>query len=241
MARKQLPDFYNLGRTIFRKNDPKAKGGRQPLELAKNGKTSRERIEAAFVEYVLKRFMRAGISTKKSMAEAASILKGEQMHEPAAWAWVLSEFLRECPDYMAPEYQDALTDAHARVQYVTGKVRTKIERSRIQNASSQRRAQYESERAANGGDKAFFDSQKWRRLRYQVLLEADGKCCLCGRSAREHAIALEVDHIKPRSRFPNLALVKSNLQALCFDCNRGKMNHDTRDWRVIEGGRSTTG
>ena len=240
MARKQLPDFYNLGRTIFRSKDP-PKGQKQPLQLAKSGGTARERIEAAFVAYVLRRFMRNGISTKRTMTEACSTLTGAQMNETGAWTWILGEFLRDCPEFTAAEFEDAVTDARGYVKLATGKQRTKIARSRAQNVSSQRRAQYEAERAANGGDKDFFDSQKWRRLRYQVLSESDGKCCLCGRSAREHGIALEVDHIKPRSRFPNLAMVRTNLQALCFDCNRGKQNHDTRDWKVIEGGQSTTG
>ena len=41
---------------------------------------------------------------------------------------------------------------------------------------------------------------------------------------------VHVDHIKPRSKYPKLALVKSNLQVMCEDCNLGKVNTDTIDW-----------
>lgn len=42
---------------------------------------------------------------------------------------------------------------------------------------------------------------------------------------------MNVDHIRPRSRFPELALTESNLQVLCETCNHGKGNWSERDWR----------
>ena len=42
---------------------------------------------------------------------------------------------------------------------------------------------------------------------------------------------LEVDHIKPRSTHPELALDFDNLQVLCHDCNQGKGNRDDFAWR----------
>ena len=42
---------------------------------------------------------------------------------------------------------------------------------------------------------------------------------------------MNVDHIKPRKLFPNLALDSSNLQVLCEVCNHGKGNWDMTDWR----------
>lgn len=44
-------------------------------------------------------------------------------------------------------------------------------------------------------------------------------------------IELHVDHIKPISRAPDLALNINNLQILCKDCNLGKGNRDKKDWR----------
>lgn len=75
-----------------------------------------------------------------------------------------------------------------------------------------------------------YDSPRWRALRLDVLAAAGGRCCLCGRGARDGAV-LHVDHIKPVSRFPALTWEPSNLQVLCADCNLGKSNRYTTDWR----------
>jgi len=78
---------------------------------------------------------------------------------------------------------------------------------------------------------AFLNSQEWIELRYRVLREGDGRCCLCGRGAADGA-KLNVDHIKPRRSHPSLALARSNLQVLCNLCNRGKGNRSD-DWRRV--------
>src|ERR1700722_1362582 len=56
---------------------------------------------------------------------------------------------------------------------------------------------------------AFLASQEWIELRYRVLRESDGRCCLCGRGAIDGA-KLNVVHIKPRRTHPSLALARSN-------------------------------
>ena len=56
----------------------------------------------------------------------------------------------------------------------------------------------------------------------------------CGRSKKEHGVVIHVDHIKPRSKFPELALEFDNLQILCDDCNIGKCNKYEDDWRPDE-------
>ena len=71
----------------------------------------------------------------------------------------------------------------------------------------------------------FYRSQVWRSLRIEVLAESNRRCLLCGNSP-DNGITLHVDHIKPRSLFPELALEKSNLQVLCEDCNLGKMTNE---------------
>lgn len=81
--------------------------------------------------------------------------------------------------------------------------------------------------------KDFYLSDDWRALRFDVLKSSDKKCVLCGRG-RAQGAALHVDHIKPRSRFPELALTRSNLQILCEDCNMGKSNRDATDFRVAD-------
>ena len=44
-------------------------------------------------------------------------------------------------------------------------------------------------------------------------------------------VPIHVDHIKPRSTHPELALDPNNLQVMCDDCNLGKSNTDQIDWR----------
>lgn len=79
----------------------------------------------------------------------------------------------------------------------------------------------------NGG---FYRSPEWLQLRYWALREYGGKCQCCG-SRPSSSYHLHVDHIKPRSRYPWLALEPDNLQVLCSECNLGKSNIDDTDWR----------
>lgn len=81
-------------------------------------------------------------------------------------------------------------------------------------------------------DSEFYTSPAWRKVRYEALQASDGKCQLCGRGKHD-GIILHVDHVQPRSRFPKLALELSNLQVLCEDCNMGKSNRSSDDWRQV--------
>jgi hypothetical protein len=76
----------------------------------------------------------------------------------------------------------------------------------------------------------FYLSREWRAVRYKALQVSQGLCCLCGRG-RKDGVILHVDHIKPRSLYPELELDVNNLQVLCADCNLGKSNRDETDWR----------
>lgn len=76
--------------------------------------------------------------------------------------------------------------------------------------------------------KAFLQSPDWRRLRYEVLRERGKRCECCGavtgEASRGGMVRIEVDHIKPISKFWHLRLDRENLQVLCRDCNSGKSN-----------------
>ena len=76
----------------------------------------------------------------------------------------------------------------------------------------------------------FLQTREWKELRYRAFLKYGNRCVVCGRSAKEGAV-LNMDHIKPRARFPHLALDIRNLQPACSDCNTGKGNWDSTDWR----------
>ncbi len=67
---------------------------------------------------------------------------------------------------------------------------------------------------------SFYLSGAWKSLRVRALRNGGHFCRYCGR--KPPAVILHVDHIKPRSKFPELELVLENLQVLCADCNEGK-------------------
>ena len=70
---------------------------------------------------------------------------------------------------------------------------------------------------AHGPGEVFYKSRIWLDLRFNFLKNKDRKCCLCG--SKEE---IQVDHIKPRYIYPELALNYNNLQILCKPCNLGK-------------------
>jgi 5-methylcytosine-specific restriction endonuclease McrA len=78
--------------------------------------------------------------------------------------------------------------------------------------------------------KDFYKSGAWLELRYNALVLHKGECQCCGKSKKDGVI-IHVDHIKPRSLWPELELELSNLQILCAECNLGKLNRDITDWR----------
>lgn len=73
----------------------------------------------------------------------------------------------------------------------------------------------------------FYSTREWQELRYRAI-RTHGRVCMCCRTTEGQ---MHVDHIKPRSKFPNLELCFENLQVLCRDCNLGKSNKDETDWR----------
>lgn len=79
----------------------------------------------------------------------------------------------------------------------------------------------------------FYSTEDWRIVRYKALKLSNGLCQCCGAGPMPGK-PLHVDHIKPRSKFPQLELVLSNLQVLCEDCNLGKLAWDDTDWRSDE-------
>ncbi len=76
--------------------------------------------------------------------------------------------------------------------------------------------------------KSFYSSEAWRKLR-PVVFSMYGHQCMNPRCGNKEE--LQVDHIKPRSKFPHLALDLNNLQILCGPCNRKKSNVEITDYR----------
>lgn len=82
----------------------------------------------------------------------------------------------------------------------------------------------------NGLNKFDYYSPDFRELRYKVFLRDGEICAKCGATPRPN-FWLEIDHIKPVSKYPELALDIDNLQVLCKDCNRAKSNIDEMNYR----------
>jgi hypothetical protein len=73
----------------------------------------------------------------------------------------------------------------------------------------------------------FYETEEWRSLRVKVIKRYGKNCMKCGRGDRQ----THIDHIKPRSLFPELELDFNNLQVLCKVCNMKKSNKNTIDYR----------
>jgi len=76
----------------------------------------------------------------------------------------------------------------------------------------------------------FYRTPEWRKVRYEALLRC-GRACMCCGAKPSDGIILHVDHVKPRSKYPQFELDINNLQILCEDCNLGKSNIYEDDFR----------
>jgi 5-methylcytosine-specific restriction endonuclease McrA len=235
MARQRIVQFYGLDQSIF--NGKTHRRSKKAMRLVSDvgPPTKRDMINQAFCAFVMDLCGRARIGSGSTIEAAATKLAGRPLSASAAWEWMLAEFLRARCEFDTAKYDSIIQQARRRIATVRGSEQKNVQLERVRREAKAVRKQHEEERRANGREASFFDSNKWQRLRYDVLVASNGQCTLCGRSTREHGVILHVDHIKPRSRFPNLALVRSNLQVLCEDCNLGKSNRDTIDWRVDSG------
>ena len=62
----------------------------------------------------------------------------------------------------------------------------------------------------------FYSSREWLAIRYKALRLRGFQCQACGESPP--VAILHVDHIKPRSKYPEIELDINNLQVLCKEC-----------------------
>jgi len=66
--------------------------------------------------------------------------------------------------------------------------------------------------------RSLYHTPEWRALRCKVLVRDRYQCVVCGRSVRGWRQS-RVDHIKPVSTHPELAMVIGNLRTLCPTCD----------------------
>ena len=62
-----------------------------------------------------------------------------------------------------------------------------------------------------------YGTPAWKAVRLAAKRRDGWKCIKCG-----SRVGLEVDHVQPRERRPDLALVLDNVQTLCRDCHLPK-------------------
>ena len=67
----------------------------------------------------------------------------------------------------------------------------------------------------------FHHSPRWRGLRLEAKRRDGWRCVRC-----RSKVGLEVDHIQPVERRPDLALVLDNLQTLCKACHLDKTTRE---------------
>ena len=111
-----------------------------------------------------------------------------------------------------PAYKEVIQEKLRQVAYAASK----------KQSSNTKRPAYKK-----GMGIEFYKTREWLELRYKAIVK-HGKTCQCCGSKKT---PIHVDHIKPRSKFPDLELDINNLQILCEDCNIGKSNKDVTDWR----------
>ncbi len=72
----------------------------------------------------------------------------------------------------------------------------------------------------------FQSSRLWQELRKKVL-DFYGKTCM---KCKRHDRVMQVDHIRPKSLYPEFKLDFRNMQVLCLECNKEK-GQPTEDYR----------
>lgn len=90
----------------------------------------------------------------------------------------------------------------------------------VELAEERRRRQEEEE--------TFYSSPEWAQLRALVIKEEGQVCAECHKRIKNDE-DVTVDHIRPRSKYPDLALRRENLRVLCRSCNSAKSDKDMID------------
>lgn len=76
----------------------------------------------------------------------------------------------------------------------------------------------------------FYLTEEWIEIRKVVLEKFGRRCMRCG----VNPPIIHVDHVLPRRIFPDLSLCVDNLQVLCPDCNKLKLNQHGPEWDFRE-------
>lgn len=75
--------------------------------------------------------------------------------------------------------------------------------------------------------RAWYNTARWQKLRWQVLKDAAFICALCGKGESDTA-KLVGDHIKPHRGDEALFYDRANVQCLCKSCHDGAKQREER-------------
>lgn len=160
----------------------------------------------------------------------------EELYKSEAWAKASPlqrrEFIAKVRADKRME-REAIREKEKKEKQVAKQQPPKQKTKRQKRAERRRQRANTQPRVFSGVDvtsDAFLLTFEWRKLRMQALKKYGPKCMCCGATPATGAV-MNVDHIKPRKKHPELALDINNLQILCHDCNHGKGNWDQTDWR----------
>ena len=148
--------------------------------------------------------------------------------EPRSWAFQNLQYIKKV--------SKTIKDDNSFVFNNTKKIIVAGHKSNVQIATEiKQKKKGKSEKISKNAiaSDEFLYTYAWRKLRMEALKLYGARCQCCGASPATGAV-MNVDHIKPRRLFPDLALNLKNLQVLCGECNHGKGNWDQTDWRCTK-------
>jgi 5-methylcytosine-specific restriction enzyme A len=89
-------------------------------------------------------------------------------------------------------------------------------------------AQIDKRRGEANAARSNYKTQRWRRLRWQVLLDSLFTCARCGVMLGERTSLLVADHVRPHRGDEALFWDRANLQCLCKPCHDSAKQSEER-------------
>jgi len=101
-------------------------------------------------------------------------------------------------------------------------------RERQEEVALRQRELAEERKKKQEEEQVFYSSPEWAKVR-ELVIKEDGKVCAqCHRYIKNDS-DVTVDHIRPRSKYLDLALKRENLRVLCRRCNSIKKDKELVD------------
>lgn len=83
---------------------------------------------------------------------------------------------------------------------------------------------------SKGNVSYFYTSRTWRNKRKEIIKRDNNECQICKQNGKVTVGTKEepliVHHIKELKKYPNLAMVDSNLTSVCNDCHESECHPD---------------